>query len=136
MDDWLVSVVKDGKVTELYYSEELNDLATIRAMHRGCVVETLRLTEFAEPEFSDYVSTEQRRKGRKGSGRWAHKVQCVETGEMWPSVVECAKSTGLPSWAVYKSIHQGYCAYGRHFVKLSSDSSQVSTDSLVIKDHE
>ena len=127
MDDWLVSVVKDGKVTELYYSEELNDLATIRAMHRGCIVETLRLTEVSKTEYSEYVSAGKRKKGRKSSKPWAYRLQCVETGETWSSVVECSKATGIPSWAVYKSIHYGYNAFGKHFITLHTEE-QKETD--------
>ena len=129
MDDWLVSVVKDGKVTELYYSEELNDLATIRAMHRGCVVETLRLTEVSKTEYSEYVSAGKRKKGRKSSKPWAYRVQCVETGETWPSVIECSKATGIPSWSVYKSIHHGYSAFGRHFITLHIEETVGQAES-------
>ena len=127
MDDWLVGIVKDGKVVELYFSRELNDLQAIRTMHKGCGVETLRIADNKAPERAEYVGKEKKRKDRRSGKPWAYRLQCVETGETWSSVVECSKATGIPSWAVYKSIHYGYNAFGKHFITLHTEE-QKETD--------
>ena len=43
MNNWLVSVEKNGRIVELYYSTNLKDINAIRAIHKGCKVDAVYL---------------------------------------------------------------------------------------------
>ena len=106
MDDWLVSVEKDNKIVELYYSEELHDIDTIRAIHRGCNVEAVQIA----------VSTSARNKKSKCDTKLLSKrVRCIETGDIYPSSLDCADALGISRWNIYKSIQRGIATRGLHF---------------------
>jgi hypothetical protein len=115
MDDWLVSVVKDGKVRELYFSHDLREMVAIRALHPGSSFETCRIG-VRQPQQAEFVPSKKLRGGRPGNKAWAKRIVCIETGETWPTVIECAKATGLPTWSLYKSVHNGNDVRGFHFV--------------------
>ena len=109
MDDWLVSVVSDGKVVDLYFSDELEDIATIRALHKDCELEAMRLTEPAP------VCVEQPAEPVKRVRIQSRRVRCVETGQTYISATACAEAIGLPRWNIYKAIQRGITAAGKHY---------------------
>lgn len=116
MDDWLVSVVKDGKVKELYYSRDLADMIAIRALNPGCSFEKCHIG--IEVPKQESQCTERPKEERR---KWAKRVQCVETGETWPTIIECSKATGIAKWTLYKSVHDGSSALGLHFVVIKEE---------------
>lgn len=105
MDDWLVSVVKDGKVVDLYYSEGLRDLSAIRVLHRDCEIETMLLRRNVRPTDDD--SLVERPLSRP--------VRCIETGYVYISAAACAKALGVPRCNVYKAIQRGLAIRGCHY---------------------
>lgn len=109
MDEWLVSVVKEGKVVELYFSDELEDLDTIRAMHKGCVVESIRIARRVNAVKVKDVSVSQ------GVKRRSKRIRCIENGIIYESSAECAKILGIHRDNIYKSISRGITAGGYHF---------------------
>lgn len=106
MDDYLVSVVNDGKVVDLYFSN-LEDIDTIRALHRGCDIETMRVGGTAQPKSNG--------DSRKKLHRQLHAVRCIETGVVYPSVKECSRETGIGVKSIYESIRRGIAAKGMNF---------------------
>lgn len=104
-DNYLVAVVSCGKVIELYYSDDLSDIATIRALHHGCDVDVLKIREkvVREEEGVPYIRPYRR------------PILCVETGEVFENIVDCAKKTGIPKDNIYKSILQHIRAKGYYF---------------------
>lgn len=108
MDDWLVSVVKGDKVVELYYSESLQDIGAIRAMHKDCEIEPIWIGGDRKK------STAQ--DGIKKKTRWqTRRIKCEETGEIYESAAECAKANGVSRVNIYKAIQRGIAAGGKHF---------------------
>lgn len=109
MDDWLVSVCKNGKVIELYYSYELKDIDTIRALHPGCLVETMCVYKSEKQNVQDVgvVIPKQRYVTKR--------VKCVETGEEYKSVSSCSSEIGESRWTVYKAVQVGYEINGKHY---------------------
>lgn len=105
-----MSVVKDGKVQELYFSNDLSDMITIRALNPGCSFEKchIDIEKQQEQEMDD--------KPKQGRKKWAKRVLCVETGETWPTVIECSKATGIAKWTLYKSVYDGSSVGGLHFI--------------------
>lgn len=106
MDDWLVSVEKDGKIVELYFSENLHDIDTIRAIHKGCYIEGVQIAE------SSSIKEEKKNDDTKPLLK---RVRCVETGRVYNSVMDCCKALAIPRWNIYKAIHRGIAAGGLHF---------------------
>ena len=109
MDEWLVSVVKEGKVVDLYYSEGLRDIGTIRAIHKDCEIETMLLRTQSKPI---KVAEEDDTKFIRWQSR---PVRCVETGELYLSVAECAFALGVGRNNVYKAIQRGHGINGKHY---------------------
>ena len=105
MDDWLVSVEKDNKIIELYYSEELHDIDTIRAIHRGCKVEAVQIA----------VGVRVKNKKKCDTKLPTKRVRCIETGDEYLSSLDCADTLGIPRWNIYKSIQRGIATRGLHF---------------------
>lgn len=108
MDDWIVSIVKNGKVTELYFSDGLRDITAIRAMHRDCDVEVMRLV-------SEKTATPEEQ-GTKVTKRFTtRRVVCFETGVVFDSAFECSEVMGVSRCNIYKAIQRGIAAGGFHF---------------------
>lgn len=116
-DNYLISIVCKGKIVELYYSHDLCELGALKAMHKDCDVEVLKIKEPDIPKPAFKPTGKLTRNGKP----WANRVQCVETGLVYDSVVECSKKTGIPIWSLYKSVHKGYMASGYHFSLLPPD---------------
>ena len=116
MDDWLVSVISDGKVIDLYLSEDLCDLNTIRAMHKGCDVEAMHIAVEIDPYKRGKIIKETRLLIPK-------RVRCFETKEIFASVSECSNAVGASRWSIYKAVRNGFCVDGKHYnyVNESSD---------------
>ena len=104
MDDWLVSVCRDGKVVELYYSQGLTDIDTIRAMHRTCKIEAFLVRRSVEKMEWNVSSTSCHKK-----------VICVATGEIFNSVNELSQSIGVSRGNVYRNIIRGYAINGKYY---------------------
>ena len=102
MDDWIVGIVKNGKVKELYLSDGLKDIDAIRALHRDCEVETMKVF----PDAPSPVKTEK---------RITRRVLCQETNVVYESVYECSDTLGFSRWNIYKAIHRGTATGGFHF---------------------
>ena len=117
MDDWLVSVVEDGKVKELYLSDDLCDIRTIKALHKGNDVERMRIVstwEIERPPKYEYGSND---------GWHIRRVMCADTGEVFASVSDCAEHFGVSRWNVYKAIRRGITAGGHRFVYLENENN-------------
>lgn len=107
MDDWLVSVVKDKKVIDLYFSDGLRDIATIRALHKDCEIETMLLRKNSQPDNNDDDNKFVRWQSRP--------VRCIETGEVFSSAAACAMALGVGRCNVYKAIQRGLAVRGNHY---------------------
>ena len=106
MDDWLVSVEKDNKIVELYFSENLHDIDTIRAIHKGCRIKSVQIAE------SSNTKDEKKHDDVKSLSK---RVRCAETGVIYLSTSDCSNALGIPRWNIYKAIQRGIAAGGLHF---------------------
>ena len=110
MNEWLVSVIDGDKVVELYYSESLHDLGTIRALHKDCKVEVMRVGKYkpAEPLPEPVYVRQDNPKATKH-------VRCKETGKEYVSVSACSVDIGVSRWNVYKAVQRGLAIDGKHY---------------------
>lgn len=144
--NYLVSVFVDGKNVNSYFSENLDDLVTIKAMHKGCGITIFDLRGFAlltkEQVDREIVKSSERRKRdmaasvekptntipkRKGRRKnpnkakkpkkyWKRPVKCVETGQIFLSIRDCAEHLGLSHTSIFNAINSGNARKGLHFV--------------------
>ena len=108
MDKWLVSAEKCGKVVALYFSKRLKEFATIRAMHKDCDVVAMNL----DVKSSIEEEKEEKKENQKCVTR---QVRCIETGEIFVSVTDCANAIKVQRWTVYKAIQHGFILCKRHY---------------------
>ena len=113
-NNYLVSVSRNSKVINLYYSEDLSDLNAIKAMHRDCDVDVFRLRNkpMVRPPKEEKTETFISRNGKP----FANRVKCIENDIVYSSVAEVSKRLNIPTWAIYHAIRRNIAAYGYHFV--------------------
>lgn len=143
MNNYLVSVFVDGKNVNSYFSDNLDDLVTIKALHRKCRIEIFDIKNFVhyspvqvkdEIEKSYHrwkrqvdmpyvrgvpervpVVREQKKKTKK---YWDVPIRCVETGQVFGTIRECCDHLGLSYKSVWNAINNGKGRCGLHFVKI------------------
>lgn len=57
-------------------------------------------------------------------------VRCAETGQMFRSISEASKTTGVSVWFVKKSVSTGFEVSGFHFVRISAQAFNASLSKL------
>ena len=145
---FLVSVFDGGKNVNSFYSKCLDDLATIRAIHKGCEITIFDLVHFAFLT-DEQVESEIKRSGlrwkqsldrrlrkveekpkpvitakdkrKKQKKYWERRVMCVETGQIFPSIRDCSEKTGIPYMTINNCIRRGNATRGVHFVNYSRE---------------
>lgn len=136
--NYLVSVFAGGRNVNSYYSENLDDLVTIKAMHKDCEISIFDLNTF-ETLSKEVVDAEiQRSRARwkrspkkvcdkpgknrvrkeriKVSKYWERPVRCVETGQVFPTIKECSEHLGVSHKSIWNAINSGRARHGLHFV--------------------
>ena len=108
MDDYLVSVVKDGKVVDLFFSANLSETDALRAIYRGCSIDAFKMPYRLGLSESQTLTM-------AGDRTLRRIVRCVETSVVYRSVRECASVLGIPVKSIYLSIGTGCAASGLHF---------------------
>lgn len=141
---YLVSVFVDGKHVNSYYSENLDDLVTIKAIHRDCeisIFDTYACERFSEEqvmrelnhsrlrwkkslemseecEIAEPETIEEEVIDVKPKEPWMRRVMCMETGQFYASIKECAEHTGIPYMTIINSTKHGNATRGLHFVNV------------------
>lgn len=143
MQKFFVSVFVKDKYVNSYFSENLDDLVTIKALHKDCEIFIFDLEDFVlftkeqvETEISksglrwresintanySVLSSEkvEKKKEKKGKPKkyWKTPVVCIETGQVFGSIRECCERLGLSHKSVWNSINSGNARNGLHFAK-------------------
>jgi hypothetical protein len=77
-----------------------------------------------------------RRSGKRQHEKPARPVRCVETGEIWPSIVDCAVANGGTrngmgmAFRRAKGSPQGALFHGKHFVLVSEDANSKGEEKI------
>lgn len=141
-DRYLVSVFEGGKNIYSCFSRDLADLVTIRAIYRTGEIHVFDLDQF-ETLTERQVEEEVRRSGirwkremenlrRMKTGKppppsapsrkqervhvWKRSVRCVETGQVFGTIRECSKATGIPYMTIFNCLKNRNATRGLHFV--------------------
>lgn len=90
---------KDGRITDITMMRGLASARVYCAIHRqeGCVC---KVQDIRTNERVSLTDGERRTPQRK----WAKGVRCRETGEVWKTVSDFQKHTGLKRWALETKI--------------------------------
>lgn len=120
--NYLVSFTKKGKVVDLYFLQTVDEVEVFTAIahSRGCKVEFFRLNDDVpaqELNKEPIESKEPSEAPKKPTNYtyWERPVQCLETGEIFPSIKECAKKYGISYKSLYNCIRSGNPRKGLHF---------------------
>ena len=144
--NYLVSVFVDGKNVNSYFSDNLDDLVTIKALHKDCVIsifDIINFTQFTDVQVSNEIvrsgirwkeavdnahkendiETEettvvQKRKVNKVSKYWDRPVKCVETGQVFKSIRECSDHLGISYKSVWNALNSGNGRCCLHFINV------------------
>ena len=137
--NYLVSVFAGGKYVDSYYLKSLDDLPDIKSRHKDCEIGILNLQTFenyskehVEKEIQESIMRRARPKENpkeivkeeiikkpkkvKPKKYWDRPVLCVETGEVYRTIKECSKQTGIPYMTITNCIKNGNSTRGFHFV--------------------
>lgn len=138
--NYLVSVFVDGRNENSYFSENLDDLVTIKAMHKDCEICIFDLLDFSTMP-KEQVEAEIVKSGRrwkksldktavvvvkqepkpkpprvKQGKYWERSVRCVETRQVFRSIRDCSEKTGIPYTTIVNCIKNKNATRGVHFV--------------------
>ena len=140
--NYLVSVFVGGKNVNSYYSENLDDLVTIKALHKDCEICIFDMRTF-ENFTKEQVEKEVQRSGLrwkkslekprrhevvkkkvvlkkpkkvKPKKYWERPVMCIETGHVFSSIRECCERLGLSHKSLWNAINSGNARNGLHFI--------------------
>lgn len=142
MQKFFVSVFVKDKYVNSYFSENLDDLVTIKALHKDCEIFIFDLEGFVlftkeqveteiqkscqrwkksmerlnEPESIEAPEVEQKPKQTKSKKYWERSVMCVATGQVFSSIRQCSERTGIPYMTIVNCIKNGNATRGLHFV--------------------
>lgn len=135
--NYLVSVFVDGKNKNSYFSENLDDLVTINAVHKNCEISIFDLNTFETLSKEAVDSEIQRSRARftqlpkktqtKPKERfartkqiqkvkfWERSVLCVETGQVFSNIKECSEHFGVSHKSIWNAVNSGRARHGLHF---------------------
>ena len=137
--NYLVSVFVNGRNVNSYFSENLDDLITIKALHKDCEINIFDLQSFSTMP-KEQVDIEIKKSGerwkksmkrvavtpqhtrktlppkrQKVKKYWERPVLCVETGQLFSSIRECSEHLGISHKSIWNAINSGKPRHGLHF---------------------
>ena len=119
---YYMSFVRNGKVIEQHVldSEEQVQVFTAIGRKKGCEIEVydICLSENridANNDISIKNITEAENKD------WSKTIRCVETGQIFATIRDCSKKTGIPYMTIYNCINNKNATRGLHFVLHDGD---------------
>lgn len=140
--NYFVSVFVDGKNVNSYFSDNLDDLITIKALHKDCEITIFDINNFVHysheqveheivksgqrwkkslkiprfrVEYPKHIDPDRPKK-QKVKKYWDRPVKCVETGRVFKSIRECCDHLGLSYKSVWNAINSGNGRCGLHFI--------------------
>lgn len=138
--NYLVSVFVSNKNVYSFFSKDLDDLVTIRALYRDGDISIFDLSDFSILPKSQ-VDIEVRKSGlrwkrslesksiveekrvenkqpvatERRKKQWERPVLCVETGQVFKSIRECSDKLGIPYMTICNCIKNRNATRGVHF---------------------
>jgi len=117
-NNYLIAVFSPrGKNEGLYYSDDLSELPTIKAVHKGCEIQ---ISDIRDARFlsGDLIDKAVKANGvnKRTQNRWSFAVRCVETNEVYKSIRECSIAKKIPYKVLYAAMKNNAALRGFHYV--------------------
>lgn len=137
--NYLISVFMGKRNVGTYFSEGLQEIASIKAVNKGCeisVYDMSKLQPLTQEQINSIssaslsspfqesrnVQVKTTKKAtshkRKKNKRWERPIKCVETGKVFKSIKACSEYMGLSHKSIWNSINSGKPRGGYHFVNI------------------
>lgn len=144
--NYLVSVFVGGKNVNMYFSENLDALVTIKALYKDCeicIFDMCNYVRFTNEQVASAIqesgirwnkyfkrredgnlgevifSSKKPQKREKTKKHWERRVLCIETGEVFNSIRECCECLGISHKSLWNAINSGNARNGLHFTNAS-----------------
>ena len=128
---YLVCVFVGDECKDLFYSESLTMLPTVKLLHPGCEIEVFDIEPYKT--LWDY---KRRKSGRRlltavnsywlrKRGNRAVKVKCTTTGEVYSSALECSRRLNIPLMTIYQALNKKFAARGLRFEYYFSEEEKA-----------
>ena len=134
-NNYLASIFVNGKQVNSYFLESLDELVTIKALHKHCDINicdlrSLEIFSRRQVEIEIQKSGERWKKSmERAAGKrsavmiprsktkkyWERPVRCVETGQVFASIKECSERIGISHKAIWNAINSKKPRLGLHF---------------------
>ena len=148
MYNYQVSVLDNDKVIHIYDSYNLDDLVTIKAMHKGCEIgifdlrENVKMTQeqvIAEikksgerwkksmekpAETTTATAVRKKKRREKVNKFWERPVRCVETGQVFATIRKCSNHFKISYKSIWNAINSGRARHGLHFKSVEKDKDK------------
>ena len=141
--NYLISVFMGERNVGTYFSEELREIASIKAVNKGCEISVYdmsnlqpltqeQIREISSVSMEPSTHDENDRQGkpqkrpahkRKRNKRWERPIKCVETGKVFKSIKACSEQMGISHKSIWNSINSGKPRCGYHFVNVKRRNS-------------
>lgn len=117
---FLVCVFVGGNCKELFYSENLKMLPTVKKLYKGCEIEVYDIVP--HKTLWERKKVRQKKLLNASNSYWLRKrgkspvkVICTTTGRIFSSVNECSRLLGIPRMTIYQAINKNFAASKMRF---------------------
>lgn len=120
---YYMSFVRNGKVIEQHvlYSNEQVQVFTAIGRKKGCEVEVYGVDMLENPTYPNNNDISIINITEPENKDWSKTIRCVETGQIFATIRDCSKKTGIPYMTIYNCINNKNATRGLHFVLHDGD---------------
>lgn len=127
---FLVCVFVGGNCKELFYSENLKMLPTLKKLHKGCEIEVYDIVP--HKTLWERKKARQKKLLNASNSYWLRKrgkspvkVICTTTGRIFSSVNECSRLLGIPRMTIYQAINKNFAASKMRFEYYFDENDKI-----------
>ena len=127
---FLVCVFVGGNCKELFYSENLKMLPTVKKLYKGCEIEVYDIVP--HKTLWERKKSRQKKLLNASNSYWLRKrgkspvkVICTTTGRIFSSVNECSRLLGIPRMTIYQAINKNFAASKMRFEYYFDENDKI-----------
>lgn len=127
---FLVCVFVGGNCKELFYSENLKMLPTVKKLYKGCEIEVYDIVP--HKTLWERKKVRQKKLLNASNSYWLRKrgkspvkVICTTTGRIFSSVNECSRLLGIPRMTIYQAINKNFAASKMRFEYYFDENDKI-----------
>lgn len=132
---FLVCVFVGGNCKDLFYSENLKMLPTVKKLYKGCEIEVYDIVP--HKTLWDRKKVRQKKLLNASNSYWLRKrgkspvkVICTTTGRIFSSVNECSRLLGIPRMTIYQAINKNFAASKMRFEYYFDENDKICPEDM------